>query len=122
MEKAYKLSEKILDEINLYEEQYKTLEGKNIITDDSIQNLNTIIEEGFTLYKYLVEKNLYEQNPEMRISLLELEKYMNKLTINKENAENLKLTSAMQIWNQCKVIIAILAATVIDTYENKDKQ
>ena len=58
----------------------------------------------------------------MRMSLLELEKYMNKLTINKENAENLKLTSAMQIWNQCKVIIAILAATVIDTYENKDKQ
>lgn len=122
MEKAYKLSEKILDEINLYEEQYKTLEGKNIITDSSIQNLNTIIEEGFTLYKYLVEKNLYEQNPEMRMSLLELEKYMNKLTINKENAENLKLTSAMQIWNQCKVIIAILAATVIDTYESKDKQ
>lgn len=121
MENAYKLSEQLLDEINLYEDKYKTDEGKNITTETSIKALNDIIQKGFVLHNYTVEHKLYEHNPEMQVTLVELNKYMDKLAINKKNAENLQLSSAMQIWNQCKLLIAVLAASIIDTVDSKVK-
>lgn len=121
MEKAYTISEQLLDEINLYEDKYKTDEGKYITSEDSITNLNNIVQKGFVLYNYVVEHKLYENNLEMQTTLVELNKYMDKLTITKENAENLKLSSAMQIWNQCKLLIAVLAASIIDSVDSKVK-
>jgi hypothetical protein len=114
MEKAYALSEKILKDVNTYSEKYTSEDGKSITTKESIADLNVIIEEGFSLHKYLVEKKLYEGKPAIESALIELQKYMEKLSINKENAEKLQLSSAMQLWNQAKIAIAMLACNILD--------
>ena len=61
MEKAYQLSEKIINDINEYSQKYIGEEGKYVNTPDSIELLNCIIEEGFTLHKYMCEKENNEQ-------------------------------------------------------------
>ena len=114
MEKAYQLSEKILEDINNYSEKYVNEDGKTITTEDAIMTLNNILQEGFTLNKYVVEKKLYEGKPEIEVACSELNKYIEKLQINPENANKLNLSSAMQLWNQCKLLIAVLACNLLD--------
>lgn len=114
MNNAYKLSEKILNDINEYSEKYISEDGKTVPTQEAILKLNTILENGFSLYKYMVEKKLYEGKPEIESSLVELQKYIEKLQINKSNAEKLQLSSALQLWNQSKVVIAVLACNILD--------
>ena len=80
-----------------------------------------ILEEGFTLHNYIVEKKLYENKPALTAAVVELEKFMNQLQINKENAEKLRLSNAIQIWNQTKIAIAVLANTVLDEFEEKEE-
>lgn len=114
MEKAYSLSEKIIEEVNNYSENNVTSFGKNIYSEESIADLNEIITDGFVLYKYLVEKKYYEGKPRIEYMLNELGKYVEKLQINKENAEKLKLSNALQIWDQAKIVIAALACELLD--------
>lgn len=121
IKKACELSGKILDQINQYVADYTTAEGKDVTTALSLSLLQDILEEGFALHNYLVEHKLYEGKAAIKISLVNLEKFMNQLTINKENAEKLKLSNAIQVWNQAKIAVAVLAGAVLDTYEKKDK-
>ena len=121
IKKACELSGKILDQINRYVADYTTAEGKDVTTALSLSLLQDILEEGFALHNYLVEHKLYEGKAAIEISLVNLEKFMNQLTINKENAEKLKLSNAIQVWNQAKIAVAVLAGAVLDTYEKKDK-
>lgn len=121
IKKACELSGKILDQINQYVADYTTAEGKDVTTALSLSLLQDILEEGFALHNYLVEHKLYEGKAAIEISLVNLEKFMNQLTINKENAEKLKLSNAIQVWNQAKIAVAVLAGAVLDTYEEKDK-
>ena len=121
IKKACELSGKILDQINQYIADYTTAEGKDVTTALSLSLLQDILEEGFALHNYLVEHKLYEGKAAIEISLINLEKFMNQLTINKENAEKLKLSNAIQVWNQAKIAVAVLAGAVLDTYEKKDK-
>lgn len=114
MEKACQLSEKILNDIDTYSDKYVSEEGKVITTEDSVMLLNTILQEGFTLHKYLVEKQIYVGKPELEALCVELQKYMEKLQITAENADKLTLSNAVQIWDQTKLVIAVLACTVLD--------
>lgn len=119
IKKSCELAKKLLDQINDYCGQYTGVDGKDIVSEFSIAALQEILEEGFTLHNYLVENKLFENKPAIEISLVNLERFMNQLTINKENAEKLRLSNAIQVWNQAKIAIAVLAGAVLDTYEEK---
>lgn len=119
--KACELSQKILNQINDYMGKYIGMNGKDVVTDSSLMELQEILEEGFALHNYLVEKKLFENKPKLIVSMLELEKFMNQLQINKENAEKLRLSNAIQIWNQTKIVVAVLANTVLDEFEEKEE-
>lgn len=114
MENAYTLSTKILKDINEYHEKYVSEDGKDVKTQESIMTLNYIIESGFALHKYIVEKELYKERPLIEIPLLEVQKYLEQLQINKENADKLRLSNVIQLWNQTKIAIAMLACGVLD--------
>lgn len=114
MDKAYQLSEKIINDVEAYSLKYTAPDGHIVKNDDSIMDLNSIIQEGFSLYKYMVEKKLYKEKPEITANLIELEKYIEKLQITKENAERLDLENTMIIWEQAKVVIALLACSILD--------
>lgn len=117
MNKAYELSEKIINDIENYSLKYTAPDGKIIHNEESLAELNTILQEGFTLHKYMIEKNLYEGKPEITAVLIELGKYMEKLQITKENAEKLNLENVILIWEQAKVTIALLACDILDFKE-----
>ena len=119
IKKACDLSKKLLEQINEYCGQYTGVDGKDIVSELYIMSLQEILEEGFTLHNYLVEHNLFEDKPSIKSNLIQLEGFMNRLTITKENAEKLKLSNAVQIWNQTKIAIAVLAGSVLDEYEEK---
>lgn len=119
IKKSCELAKKLLDQINAYCGQYTGVDGKDIVSEFSIAALQEILEEGFTLHNYLVENKLFERKPAIEVSLVNLEKFMNQLTVNKENAEKLRLSNAIQVWNQAKIAIAVLAGAVLDTYEEK---
>ena len=119
--KACELSQKILDQINDYMGKYVGMNGKDVVSDSSLLELQEILEEGFALHNFLVEKKLYENKPTVTSALVELEKFMNQLQINKENAEKLRLSNALQIWNQTKIAVAVLANTVLDEFEEKEE-
>lgn len=117
VKKACDLSKMLLDQINTYTEKYTGIEGKDVTSESSLNDLQTILEEGFALHNYLIEKGLAKDSPAIGISLINLEKFTSQLTITKENAEKLRLSNAIQIWNQTKIAIAVLAGAVLDTYE-----
>ena len=121
IKKACELSQKILDQINDYMGKYVGMNGKDVVTDSSLLELQEILEEGFALHNFLVEKKLYENKPMVTSALVELEKFMNQLQINKENAEKLRLSNAIQVWNQTKIAVAVLANTVLDEFEEKEE-
>ena len=121
MKKAYQLAEKIIKDIEDYSAEYVTEEGKTVTTEAELKALNTIIEEGFTLYKYLVEKKLYNIDPSITVAVNELGTYVQKLQINEENAKKLHLSNVMQIWNQAKIAIAVLACALLDYRDEKEE-
>jgi len=119
IKKACDLSKKLLEQINTYCGQYTGVDGKDVVSELSIMSLQEILEEGFALHNYLVEHNLFKDKPSIKSNLIQLEGFMNRLAITKENAEKLKLSNAVQIWNQTKIAIAVLAGSVLDEYEEK---
>jgi len=119
--KACELSQRILDQINDYMGKYVGMNGKDVVTDSSLMELQEILEEGFALHNFVVEKKLYEGKPRLTSATIELEKFMNQLQINKENAEKLRLSNAIQIWNQTKIAVAVLANTILDEFEEKEE-
>lgn len=121
IKKSCELSKKLLEQINNYCGQYTGIDGKDIVSEYSIMALQEILEEGFALHNYLVEHKLFENKPAIQNNLLQLEDYMKRLTINKENAEKLRLSNAIQVWNQTKIAIAVLAGSVLDEYEEKEE-
>lgn len=121
VKKACDLSKKLLEQINEYCGQYIGIDGKDIVSELSIMALQEILEEGFALHNYLIEHKLFKDKPTIKSNLLQLEGFMNRLTITKENAEKLKLSNAVQIWNQTKIAIAVLAGSVLDEYEEKEE-
>ena len=120
IKKVCDLSAKLLDQINEYTGNYTSPDGKDVTSESSLNDLQTILEEGFALHNYLIEKELYKDQPAITVSLTNLERFMNQLQINKENAEKLRLSNAIQVWNQTKIAIAVLAGVVLDTYEEKE--
>lgn len=119
VKKACDLSKKLLEQINEYCGQYTGVDGKDVVSELSIMALQEILEEGFALHNYLIEHKLFEDKPTIKSNLLQLEGFMNRLAITKENAEKLKLSNAVQIWNQTKIAIAVLAGSILDEYEEK---
>lgn len=119
IKKACDLSKLLLTQIDTYCSQYTGIDGKDITSESSIMMLQDILEKGFALHNYLIEHKLFEDKPIIKSNLLQLEGFMNRLTITKENAEKLKLSNAIQIWNQTKIAIAVLAGSVLDEYEEK---
>ena len=118
---ACDLSKKLLEQINDYCGQYTGVDGKDVVSEYSIMALQEIMEEGFALHNYLVEHKLFENKPAIQSNLLQLENYMKRLVINKENAEKLRLSNAIQVWNQAKIAIAVLAGSILDEYEPKEE-
>ena len=121
MKKAYQLAEKIIKDIEDYSEEYVTEDGKTVTTEAELKALNNIIEEGFTLYKYLVEKKLYDKDPSIIVAVNELGTYIEKLQINEQNAKKLHLSNVMQIWNQAKIAIAVLACALLDYRDEQEE-
>lgn len=119
MKKAKELSKLIIDRVNDYTNNYMTEEGKNTNTAASLTELNEIIEKGFVLDKYLVEKGYTNKYPVLAGICLELQKYIDKLNTSEENAKRLSMDSALQIWQQAKVVIAFLASAVLDISEKE---
>jgi len=112
--KSYELAEKIIKDVNDFYKDFTSEEGKIVPTQEMIMALNTIIEEGFVLYKYVVEHKLYEGKPEITIDVSELEKQMKTLEMTEQNSKKLDLQSAMDTWKACEVIIAKLACDLLD--------
>ena len=113
-DKAYSLSEKIVKDINDFNSIHVTEYGKVVPSQDMIRDLGVIIEEGFVLHNYVVEKKLHEGKPTITMDVLELEKQMSYLEMTEENAKTLDLQSAMNAWKACEVIIAKLACDLLD--------
>lgn len=113
------LSKKLLNQINDYCGKYTGIDGKDVVSETSLVALQEILEEGFALHNYLVENELYKDKPAIEKNLLQLEDYLKRLIINKENAEKLRLSNAIQVWNQTKIAIAVLASSVLDTFEEE---
>lgn len=122
MEKVYQLADKLITLINEYCEKYTSNDGKIIRTEASIGELNRIVEGGFSLYKYLIDKKIYETIPKLTSELDELSGYICKLQMNKENAQKLHLTDALQIWEQCKIVIAYICNDILDYRDEQDKK
>lgn len=121
MEKAIQLSNKILNEIEEYSKNYVTNEGKIATTNVALQKLNTIIEDGFVLHKYLIEKKLYENNLSLIPLLNSVGDSIKRLQVTEQNAKKLNLSSAIQSWQQAKIAIALLACEVLELdKENND--
>ena len=118
MEKAYQLAEKIVADIEKYSEEHVSDAGKTITSESELKDLNTIIEEGFSLYKYLIEKDLLKDKPGLVCAANELNKIIEKLRINEKNAKKLHLSNVMQIWNQAKIAIAVLVCALLDYRDN----
>lgn len=114
MEKAYVLAEKILNDINTYSEKYTSFDGKQITTSDSIADLNEIIQNGFSLYKYMIDKDLYKDKISICGYMKEVEKYIEKLQINNKNAKKLTLSTSVRTWNEAKIAIALFANSILD--------
>lgn len=113
-EKAYELSEKIVKDVNDFYGEFITEDGKITPSQDMIKALGVIIEEGFVLYKYIVENKIYEGKANITVDVLELEKHMTTLEMTEENSKKLDLQSAMNAWKACEVIIAKLACDLLD--------
>ena len=118
MKKSYELAKKVIIEINDYQEKYTSFEGKHIITDDAIKVLDKIIHDGLILYKRVIDKKVYVGKPEIISILNDMNKLLEKLQINEENAKNVNLSSGLQLWEQLKVMIALLASYVMDYQES----
>ena len=114
LEDVYTLSEKIVDHVNNFQANYVTETGKNVPSNDMIYALNLIVQEGFGLYKYIVDTKFYEGKPEITVDIVELEKHINSLQMTEKNAKNLDIKSAMNAWNASKIIIAKLACDILD--------
>ena len=114
MKKAVELSEKIIAETESYAKMYTSAEGRIGTTQQSLAVLNQIIEDVCVLYKYVVDKKLYESMHEIIPAINALAELIMKIQINKGNAEKLHLDSAMQIWQQIKAAGALLACMIID--------
>jgi len=117
MEKAVQLSEKIVNTVNDYAKAYTSPDGKIATTEQSLEILNQIVQDVCILYKYIVDKKLYENMPEIIPAINALTELITKIQITKDNAERLHLDSAMQIWQQIKAAGALLACMVIDRDE-----
>lgn len=113
-EKAYELSEKIVKDVNNFYGEFITEDGRITPSQDMIKALGVIIEEGFVLYKYVVENKIYEGKANITVDVLELEKHMTTLEMTEENSKKLDLQSAMNAWKACEVIIAKLACDLLD--------
>lgn len=111
---VYELSEKIVDHVNSFQANYVTETGKNVPSKDMVYALNLIVQEGFELYKYIVDTKFYEGKPEITVDVVELEKHINSLQMTEKNAKNLDIKSAMNAWNASKIIIAKLACDILD--------
>lgn len=120
VKKACDLSNKILDQINDYMGKYIGMNNKDVVTENSLSELQMILEEGFALHNYVIEHELYKDKPALTANLVQLESFINKLQINKENAEKLRLSNAIQIWNQAKIAVAVLANSVLNAFEEKE--
>lgn len=113
-EKAYELSEKIVKDVNDFYGEFITEDGRITPSQDMVKALGVIIEEGFVLYKYVVENKIYEGKANITADVLELEKHMTTLEMTEENSKKLDLQSAMNAWKACEVIIAKLACDLLD--------
>lgn len=113
-EKAYELSEKIVKDVNDFYGEFITEDGRITPSQDMVKSLGVIIEEGFVLYKYVVENKIYEGKANITVDVLELEKHMTTLEMTEENSKKLDLQSAMNAWKACEVIIAKLACDLLD--------
>lgn len=120
VKKACDLSNKILDQINDYMGKYIGMNNKDVVTENSLSELQMILEEGFALHNYIIEHELYKDKPALTANLVQLESFIDKLQINKENAEKLRLSNAVQIWNQAKIAVAVLANSVLNAFEEKE--
>lgn len=117
MKKSYELSKKILNNIEKYTSEYTTTEGKIITTNESIILLDKIIKDGLVLYQRICDKKIYTDKPDMCSILNDLNKNIEALQKTDINYNKLNLASALQLWEQTKVIIAMLACNVMDYYE-----
>lgn len=117
MKKAYTLSKKILEDIEMYTKDYTSAEGKQIRTEESLYLLDKIIKNGLTLYKRVCDKKLYVGRIELEKTILEINKLLESLQMTKANAENLNSESALQLWEQLKILIACLACGIMDYQE-----
>ena len=63
MDKAYQLSEKLINDIEEYSLIYTAPDGHIIHNEESLEKLNNIIQAGFSLHKYMCEKELYVEKP-----------------------------------------------------------
>ena len=97
-DKMYELCEKIVNDVNDFHSAYVTDEGKFVPSKEMIMALNLILEEGFVLYKHVIE----------------LGKYMKNLEMSEENSKKLDLQSSFNSWKSCEIVIAKLACDLLD--------
>lgn len=112
--RAYELAEKIVNDVNNFQADYVSEDGKTVPSQDMIYALDSIIQEGFVLYKYVVENKVYDGKPSLTVDIIELEKHMKTLEMTEQNSKNLDLQSAMNAWKACEIIIAKLACDLLD--------
>lgn len=119
MKNAVKLSKNLIKLIETHSEKYVTDEGKDIVTEDFVASLNSIVEQSLTLYKHIVDKTLCMDSPEIQSCCNSMNKLLSELTINQTNAEKLTLSQALIIWNRVKICGALMACSILDYKEQE---
>lgn len=113
-ENLYKLCEKITADVDKFYKDHTGETGKIVATEEMIADMDTIVKEGATVYKYIVENKFYEGKPEILIDVNKFGEQLTVLQMTEDNAKKLDVQSAYTTWKAMVVVAAKLACDVLD--------
>jgi hypothetical protein len=111
-ENAFALAENILIEENKFIDENFTDE-KFITSETALNQLDSIIKQGFMLYNYMIKHKLWQDEQDIIDIELEVQKNHERISSTDENAKKLTLTNSLQIWQELNFIFTSLAVAVI---------
>ena len=90
-------------------------ETGNIIIDKSTLKATTnIIQEGLLIYNYIVREGFYKDNKPIQDTLVQINKFADKVVISDENAKNLNMRDAMINWTKLQGLVISLCIMVLN--------
>lgn len=116
MKDLYKRCEELLEAADNFSKTFVGLEGKVIVSKESFEELNKILLIGMIIYKYILNKKIYDKIPELYPTLQQINIYYEKVKINEFNAKTYDIDpkSLIKTWDQLRLCFAVLCCTILD--------